>query len=324
MLVIPAGVVVIIVVVKLIRLRGDFARVVLERAVVGLPRERQEWGKAMLGELGTIQGRLERTRFALGCARVSVAPPPLPGAQRRSRNAAVAVIACTAALSLYTLVRLIGSAYPDSTSHGPVYEFVLWLVIYAVAAGIAATAVIRTRSRRPDDLAARRYGLIGGVLSGVIALVASLPGLMGPSDSDPFSLVPEWWLFLGAVTIPLVAGLVVAHRTGQARTGLRAGWWAGVTAGAIVVVGLLILTYAATGWFVHDPATITAYHRSWPPLPGVHQTHYRNITAFLLAANLGTTALIGILTLPAAGYVAGAIGGTLGARLPRPGIADAA
>ena len=41
-----------------------------------LAPQRAEWGQAMLGELGHIEGRTRRVRFALGCAGAAIVLPP--------------------------------------------------------------------------------------------------------------------------------------------------------------------------------------------------------------------------------------------------------
>ena len=49
----------------------------LMRWAVGLlSPQRAEWGQAMLGELGHIDGRIRRMRFALGCAGAALVLPP--------------------------------------------------------------------------------------------------------------------------------------------------------------------------------------------------------------------------------------------------------
>src|SRR5579864_1633564 len=49
----------------------------LMRWAIGLlAPQRAEWGQAMLGELGHIEGRIRRMRFALGCAGAALVLPP--------------------------------------------------------------------------------------------------------------------------------------------------------------------------------------------------------------------------------------------------------
>src|SRR5258706_2097632 len=48
----------------------------LRWAVSLLSPQRAEWGQAMLGELGHLDGRLRRIRFALGCSGAALTLPP--------------------------------------------------------------------------------------------------------------------------------------------------------------------------------------------------------------------------------------------------------
>jgi hypothetical protein len=60
----------------------DAAGLVLASAVCALPEARREWGAAMLAELGQIHDLISRWRFALGCARVALFPPPGAGVRQ--------------------------------------------------------------------------------------------------------------------------------------------------------------------------------------------------------------------------------------------------
>ena len=48
----------------------------MRRAVSLLAPQRAEWGQAMLGELGQLDGRTRRVRFALGCTAAALVLPP--------------------------------------------------------------------------------------------------------------------------------------------------------------------------------------------------------------------------------------------------------
>src|SRR6185503_4640106 len=48
----------------------------LRWAVGPLSPQRAEWGQAMLGELGHLDGRWQRMRFALGCTGAALVMPP--------------------------------------------------------------------------------------------------------------------------------------------------------------------------------------------------------------------------------------------------------
>jgi hypothetical protein len=54
----------------------DLPARLLRWAVALLAPQRQEWGRAMLGELGYLDGRVRRMRFALGCVVAALLLPP--------------------------------------------------------------------------------------------------------------------------------------------------------------------------------------------------------------------------------------------------------
>jgi hypothetical protein len=56
--------------------RGDVPERLLRWAAGLLSARREEWGQAMLGELGHIDGRGRRWRFSAGCADAALLLPP--------------------------------------------------------------------------------------------------------------------------------------------------------------------------------------------------------------------------------------------------------
>ncbi len=85
-----------------------------------------------------------------------------------------------------------------------------------------------------------------------------------------------------------------------------------MTAGLVLIVGLLILTLAATGWFVHDPAVISQYRDSLSPEHfASYHTHYATITGFVTSENSDTALLGGLIWLPLICATTGALGATL-------------
>lgn len=58
-----------------LRAELDAPGLLLTSSVRAMPKARQQWGEAMLAELGQIHGGFARWRFALGCARVALFPP---------------------------------------------------------------------------------------------------------------------------------------------------------------------------------------------------------------------------------------------------------
>ncbi len=173
---------------------ADGASTVLAVACRGLPADRIGWGQAMRSELASIDGPAARRRFALGAVfaafRARIAGP-LTG--RPSLALALAGVAACAGLTVAALI-----AYPALLGSG---KLPLFLTVLAVAlAGYAALAVARARDARPGARAARRQGMLTGVLLGAIwfAFDAAWRNLHG---------LP---LILAAV-VPVLAGAIAAR-----------------------------------------------------------------------------------------------------------------
>jgi hypothetical protein len=84
---------------------SDDVPVRLLRWAVGLlAAQREEWGQAMLGELGHVDGRVRRWRFAAGCAGAALLMPPW-GRAAAAVWAMAAVAAGCAALYAFACLR---------------------------------------------------------------------------------------------------------------------------------------------------------------------------------------------------------------------------
>src|SRR5262245_62963083 len=57
----------------------DTPGLLLSAAVRRMPAEQQEWGAAMMMELGQVRGAFRRWWFAMGCVRVALFPPRRSG-----------------------------------------------------------------------------------------------------------------------------------------------------------------------------------------------------------------------------------------------------
>ncbi len=283
--------------------RGDFAFGILSFACRALPEERGDWGEAMLAEFDRVSGWWPRIRFALSCARAALRLPPQPGAATQAVRSVVATTALAiTGLFLYTHHRLLGASYPGLGSQRGVLGIKVDLLFLGVLAVSAVTALIRFRPTRRRARASRRYGAVGGVIVGGVALAGSLPGR---AVKDVNGLQPNDWFLLAALAATLAVGVAAARSSHDPRAGKEAGWWAGAIGGAILFIGLITLSYTNTTWFTHDPASVGAFHTQAPPA-----THFKTIAAFVLNANLDTAAMIGILALPILGFALGALGGT--------------
>lgn len=64
----------------------DGPELLLTGAVRLLPKERRDWGRAMLAELAQFQNPTARWWFALGCTRVALFPPRKAGLLQTLRN----------------------------------------------------------------------------------------------------------------------------------------------------------------------------------------------------------------------------------------------
>ena len=171
----------------------------------------------------------------------------------------------------------------------------------------------RARETSPRAASARRAGITSGVLLGALALLLSLP-LPGTWSSSALGNMAAMLAFPLLLVGCLVTGVVAARASGDAAGGREAGVWAGRVAGSILAIGLLAATLWATGWFVHDPATISAYRDT---LASAHfesyHTHFRTVAGFVSSENLDTALISSLLLFPLIGLVFGAFGGLVGA-----------
>lgn len=288
--------------------RGDLALGILSLASRGLQAERRDWGEAMLAELDRVSGRWRRLRFAGGCARAALLPPPRPDtATRVVRIVVVTIVVAMIGLFLYTRDQLLGASYPGSGGQPGVFGLMAGLMFAAVGAASAVAALVRFPPTRRRARASLVCGAAGGVVAGAIALAGSLPGLM-QLDND--RVAPNSWFLLAAFATTLAAGIAAARSSHDRRAGKEAGWWAGTIGGAILFIGLITLSYTNMTWFTHDPAAIRAFHAY---APSVDQAHYKTIAAVVLESHLKTAAFFGIFVLPVLGFVLGGLGGAAGA-----------
>src|SRR5262249_18113227 len=97
--------------------------------------------------------------------------------------------------------------------------------------------------------------------------------------------------------------------SGQTGAGFDAAFWAAMTSGVFFLVVLLVLTFAATAWFVHDPGTIAQYRESISPSHfHEYHTHWSTITGFVIGETNDTALIGGLILLPLMSIAAGAVG----------------
>ncbi len=264
----------------------DLAWRLLALAVRGLPRDRLEWGQAMLGELDQAQGRRLRWRFSLGCAwaagRIRLQSPEPGGSGLR----AVILGCATASLALvgYGLVHYSGLR-SEPNVWGAMVAFLATLLVYI------GLAVVLARGVSHQSIAARRFGLAGGLATGA-------GWLLGIAPPAPL----KGWVFLPlliALVGPALAATIAGHRSRDSRTGIFTALWSGLVAGLTVFIVWTTVTYANAGG-PYDSGLVNDFHKS-----GAH-----DLRTYAISDNLGS-GLVLLLLIPT---VAIAVG-TLGTRL---------
>jgi hypothetical protein len=265
--------------------------------------ERPEWGRAMLAEIVHVQERAMRWRFALGCAQVALFPPRRAEASGQILRTTVLVGAAACASVLWYG----GMVYP---ARGIFRSQELTLLSAALLVAYLGVTFLLTRPASMPAVVARRCGLLGGAALSALLMIANTPvnPLGNSSISDGLG-----WLAPLLATIPLA---VVAARRGRTlRAGVEAGLWSGLVSSLLVSVGLLVLTYAATGWFTHDPATIASFQSqlAWSVGDGLASSP-PDIDAYLVSANEETAGIL-LLAGPMLSLAFGAVGGLVGVGL---------
>ena len=155
-------------------------------AVSLLSPQRAEWGQAMLGELGHLDGRLRRMRFALGCAGAALVLPPWG----RAAAGLWAMIGLTAAS--FTLFAGLTVGYRLGVG-----EWIALAVVGIICVGYLLGASVLLR--RPGVA-------LPGLLGGVFATVAGL-GMSGFTAVDQVTFIPDpWQQWVRVIAVPAAIG----------------------------------------------------------------------------------------------------------------------
>ena len=191
---------------------------------------------------------------------------------------------------------------------GAVYEFAAALLALTAVALHAWLVDRRAREASRRAAAARRSGVVAGVILGclTLTLLVPWPGIRSSALGSGIVTLP---LFPLVPVGCLLAGAAAARASGESASGREAGVWAGRVAGAIMAIGLLATTLWASGWFVHDAATISAYRDA---LGAGYGTRFLTISGYVVGENLDTALICSLLTFPLVGLVFGALGGVVG------------
>jgi len=212
--------------------RDDVPARLLRWAVGRLPAQREEWGQAMLGELGHIDVRARRWRFAVGCAGAALLMPPWG-------RAAVAVWAMAAvAVGSAALYAFAGFRYGLEAG-----DWVFALVPLVFVAGYALVACVLVR--QPRVAAA---GLLGGLLVALAWLV-----LYGWTFDDVIAnpVTALWVPLVLLIAVPLLAGAAGALCGGSPAAGRR--------------IALLAALSASLYMFLYGTIAVVAVGAGGPP-----------------------------------------------------------
>ncbi len=237
----------------------------------------------MLIELDHVEGRRERWQFSLGCAwaaaRIRVQSAEPGGAALR-----VVVLGCAAiavALVVYGLVQ-----YPGLRSApnlwGSMIVFLATLSLY-----IALTFFL-SRGATQGSVAARRYGLTGGIAVGVGWLL----GIAPPSAVKAWVFLPLVIALVGPGIVAAVAG----RRAHDSRTGTLAALWSGLVGGLTVFIVWVTLTYANAGG-PYEPGLVRDFQTSGSP----------DLDTYAVSDNLGG-GLVLLLLIPTVALALGSLG----------------
>lgn len=281
---------------------GDVAAAMVALASRRLASTRPDWGRAMTAELSSLDAHSTRLRFALGCARAAWFPPLTNMKAAPGARVVVAAVALTL-ISLSIVAQRRAEASIAMGGHGAAYGFVVAGLVLAFVGVHAMLADRRLRGASPRAGTARRAGITAGVCLGLLTLLCSLP-LSGTASAlgSATAMLAFPVMLVGC----LVTGLVAARASGDQASGREAGVWAGRVAGSILAIGLLAATLWATGWFIHDPATIGAYRVS---LSEPHIASYLTVAGYVSSENVDTALISALVLFPLIGSVFGAAGG---------------
>jgi hypothetical protein len=208
--------------------RTDAPMRLLRWATGLLSAQRSEWGQAMLGELGSIEGRGRRWRFTIGCVGAALLLPPW---ERAGAGVLAMFALAMGGLGLYASV--IVRYGLGSKSLVGVAIVSTFLLSFALAALVLL--------RRPGIAVP---GLLGGLFAALVWLAAS--------GFTFFNLIdrvwPAWALPVLLIAVPAVIGVLGTLRGGSAAAGRRTARLAGISAGlGVYLYGTLAVAVLGAG-----------------------------------------------------------------------------
>ncbi|HKT05363.1 MAG TPA: hypothetical protein VJT31_38085 [Rugosimonospora sp.] len=260
----------------------------LRWAVSLLAPRRAEWGQAMLGELGHLDGRLRRMRFALGCAGAALIMPPWG---RAAAGLAAAIGIAAASLALFAGLTI------NYRLGGGDWIALAVVLILCVGYLLGASALLR----RPGVA-------LPGLLGGVFATVAAL-SMSGFSAVDQVTFIPSpWQQWVRVIVVPAAIGAAGTLWRRDPAAGRRVARLAALSA------GLLQLLYGTIA--------VAILGGGGPPDQDGGFT-LRGTVSDRLGNNV-VDLVVGTLIIAMVGWAAAALAGYLLRRTPTPAVPLAA
>jgi hypothetical protein len=263
---------------------GDAPLRLLGWAVSLLSPQRAEWGQAMLGELGHLDGRLRRMRFALGCAGAALVLQPWG----------------RAATGLWAMIGVAAASFT---------LFAGLTVGYRLGAGgwiaLAVVGIICAGYLLGFSALLRRPGVgLPGLLGGVLATAAGL-GMSGFTAVDQVTFITDpWQQWVRVIAVPAAIGACGALWGRGPATGRHIARLAALSA------GLLQLLYATVA--------VAILGGGGPPDQDGGFT-VRGTVSDRLASNIVDLA-VSTLIIEMVGWVGAALAGYLVRRKPAPAV----
>lgn len=272
----------------------DVPGALLAGAVRLLDSGRAEWGRAMVGELATLERRAQRWSFVQGCLLVLLLLPFRRGQPGRVilGSMGAGAVGCVALVG-YALVR-----YPGLDT-----GTVTWLSVagfLAVLAGYTLVGRVVVRRLTGRTGSATRAGLLGGVVTAALWL-----GIGGAAASRSIASAGV----VVALAIPVTAsavGATAAWRGRSAAAGREAAALSAMFAGLVVFlvwVGAAVLT----GGRPYDSGLLRDFHTSGAP----------DLATYAVSDNLGAGMML-LLLVPVLTASIGLAGAGLAAWVQRP------